>query len=200
MPGKTFRGWSLVSDRAGVTLPCDGVFTGHVWITIWAQSLSESSRDPTDHRHFSWSTAVGPFMPAGLVPGTAPPSGRTCTVHPQALCTATYTHDLARAGVIGACSHAGPGGRHNLSPHSCPQIVVNFPRVTHMSAVAVVCPPTHCRSAAARRQVAAAQRRHRGRKQRPASRIQTCALSGRHARWTAPDDAVFTAVRRYCTV
>ena len=114
MPGKTFRGWSLVSDRAGVTLPCDGVFTGHVWITIWAQSLSESSRDPTDHRHLSWSKAVGPFMPAGLVPGTAPPSGRTCTVHPQALCTATYTHDLARAGVIGACSHAGPGSRASL--------------------------------------------------------------------------------------
>ena len=67
--------------------------------------------------------------------------------------------------------HARPLHRYGLSPHGCPQIVVNFPRVTHMSAVTVVRPPTHRRSAGAHRQVAAAHRRHRGRKQRPASRI-----------------------------
>ena len=74
--------------------------------------LSESSRNPADHRHLSWSTTVSPFVPPERAPGTALPSRCACTVHPQALCTATYTHDLARAGVIGACSHAGPGRGH----------------------------------------------------------------------------------------
>ena len=36
---------------------------------------------------------------------------RICTVHRRVLCTAPYTRDLAGAGVIGACSHAGPGRR-----------------------------------------------------------------------------------------
>jgi len=71
-----------------------------------------------------------------------------------------YTHDLARAGVIGACSHAGPGWRgvsraslprldagplfvavtpqpvagRKLSPHSRPQTVSNFAGITHTAA------------------------------------------------------------------
>src|SRR5262249_20290094 len=34
-----------------------------------------------------------------------------CAVHRRALRTCLYTRDLAGAGVIGACSHAGPGCR-----------------------------------------------------------------------------------------
>ena len=32
-------------------------------------------------------------------------------MHSSSTCTAPYTRDLAGAGVIGACSHAGPGCR-----------------------------------------------------------------------------------------
>jgi hypothetical protein len=32
------------------------------------------------------------------------------------LCTAAYTHDPARAGVIGACSHTGPGSATSCNP------------------------------------------------------------------------------------
>jgi len=72
---------------------------------------SGSSRRPPNRRHFGLVNGHGPVMRLWACPGTAPPSRRICTVHPQALCTATYTHDLARVGVIGACSHAGPGCR-----------------------------------------------------------------------------------------
>lgn len=89
--------------------------TGHVWITIWRRY----GRDP--FRIFS-----PPSLPTASVlvtgggaarvsprtsPGTAPRSGVCAQLCRRVLCTAPYTRDLAGAGVIGACSHAGPGCR-----------------------------------------------------------------------------------------
>ena len=64
---------------------------------------------------------------------------RICTVHRRVLCTAPYTRDLAGAGVIGACSHAGPGRREvsaaavgTAASASRPQ---QGPKITRISAV-----------------------------------------------------------------
>ena len=84
--------------------------TGHVWITIWRRY----GRDP--FRIFSppslptASVLVTGGGAARVSPGTSAGTiRRICTVHRRVLCTAPYTRDLAGAGVIGACSHAGPG-------------------------------------------------------------------------------------------
>ena len=45
----------------------------------------------------------------------------TGTVHPQARAGPPYTADLARAGVIGACSHASPGS-HEVSRTGLPRL------------------------------------------------------------------------------
>ena len=53
---------------------------------------------------------------------------RICTVHRRVLCTAPYTRDLAGAGVIGACSHAGPGCREVSAAAVGPAASANRPR------------------------------------------------------------------------
>ena len=83
---------------------------------------SGSSRSLPGPSAFVLVNSRGPGnAPLGVPAGTGPPSRRTCTVHPQGLCAAAYTHDLARAGVIGACSHASPGS-HEVSRTGLPRL------------------------------------------------------------------------------
>ena len=76
---------------------------------IWAGNWGVAARVS---RHVPWDrTAIRAY----------------CTVHPQALYTAAYAHDLAGAGRDTACSHAGSGcrtisvpGLRRLDPRSAP--------------------------------------------------------------------------------
>jgi hypothetical protein len=92
--------------------------TGHVWITIWRRYGCDPFRIfsppslPTASvlANRGWA-GVGPPGSPRHVPWHRTAIRHICTVHRRVLCTAPYTRDLAGAGVIGACSHAGPGCR-----------------------------------------------------------------------------------------
>ena len=89
--------------------------------------------------------------------------------------------------------------RRDLSPHGCPQTVINFPGVTQMPAVTAVRAPTHCCSAGAHRQVAA--RIPTAPRAEAASRSPVFGHAyGRSAcRWIPCSNAVDAAILRYCT-
>ena len=85
--------------------------TGHVWITIWRRYGRDPFRiflPPSLPTASVLVTGGGAARVCGHVPWRGIAIRRICTVHRRVLYTASYTRDLAGAGVIGACSHAGP--------------------------------------------------------------------------------------------
>ena len=95
-------------------LASDCASTDHVWITVWRQhGLNPFRHLLAAHRiNGIWAGNWGVAARASWhVPWDRTAIRAYCTVHPQALYTAANAHDLARAGVDTACSHADPGCR-----------------------------------------------------------------------------------------
>ena len=90
---------------------------GHVWITIWRPYRTRSPAD------FLAALPVNGIQPGnrGGPPGSSPATSHAPHRHPAyfhsspaTLVHRPYTRHLAGAGVIGACSHAGPGSQAAL--------------------------------------------------------------------------------------
>ena len=97
---------------------------GHVWITIWRPYGRDRLRvfaQPCQSTAFSLVTGDGP--PGSSSPATPRASHRhPAYFHssPATFVHSPYTRHLAGAGVIGACSHAGPGSQAALRlPSRC---------------------------------------------------------------------------------